>query len=106
MEKDLKNIINIRPLFVRLPEHVRALVGISVVAQFMNVFIARKLETIGMSLREFYFLLDKSASVAVLKTPKRIFTKLVKTQPQLIKALEVIGLKNSVFSDRTMATMN
>jgi len=104
--RDLKNIINIRPLFVRLPEHVRALVGISVIGQFMNVFLTRKLSTIGMSLREFYLLLEKSASVAVLKTPKRAFNKLIKTQPKLIKALEVLGLKDPVFSDRTMAIIN
>lgn len=104
--RDLKNIINVRPLFVRLPEHVRALVGISVVAQFMNVFIARKIATIGMSLNEFYSLLEKSSAVAVLKTPKRQLNKLIQTQPKLIKALEVIGIKDSVFSASKMAILN
>ena len=104
--RDLKNIVNIRPLFVRLPEHVRALIGISVVAQFMNVFLTRRLAKIGMSLHEFYSLLEKSAAVAILKTPKRSLNKLIQTQPKLIKALDVIGLKNSVFSAKTMAILN
>ena len=104
--RDLKNIVNIRPLFVRLPEHVRAIIGISVVAQFMNIFLTRKLATIGMSLHEFYSLLAKSASVAILKTPKRTLNKLIQTQPKLIKALEVLGLKDSVFSQQTMAILN
>jgi transposase len=104
--RDLKSVLDLRPLFVRLPEHVRALVGISVIAQFMNVFLARKLATIGMSLNEFYLLLTKSASVAVLKTPKRSLKKLIQTQPKLIKALEVLGLKDSVFSSQTMAILN
>ncbi len=104
--RDLKNIVNIRPIYVRLPEHVRALIGISVVAQFMNVFLTRKLTTIGMSLHEFYSLLDKSASVAILKTPKRTINKLIKTQPKLTKALEVLGLKDVVFSKPTMVILN
>lgn len=104
--RDLKNVINVRPLFVRLPEHVRALVGISVVAQFINVFLSRKLASIGMTLSEFYSLLEKSAHVAVLKTTKRTLNKLIQTQPKLIKALEVIGLKDSVFSSKTMAILN
>lgn len=104
--RDLKNIINIRPLFVRLPEHVRALVGISVVAQFINIFITRKLENIGMTLREFYSLLDKSSAVATLKTPKRTLNKLIQTQPKLFQALDVLGVKDFVFSSATMAILN
>ncbi|MGK5088813.1 IS1634 family transposase [Bdellovibrionota bacterium FG-2] len=103
--RGLKNIIDLRPLYVRLPEHVRALVSISMMAQFINVFITRRLATIGMSLNEFYNLLDQSKSVAVLSTPKRTLNKLVKTQPRLITALEALDLKDSVFSDRTMATL-
>lgn len=104
--RDLKNIVNIRPLFVRLPEHVRALIGISVVAQFMNAFLTRKLTTIDMSLHEFYCLLEKSAAVATLKTPKRSFNKLIQTQPKLTQALEVIGLKDFAPSSQTMAILN
>lgn len=103
--RDLKNVIDIRPLFVRLPEHVRALVCVSMIAQFINIFITRHLATIGMSLNEFYHLLDQSSSVAVLSTPKRRMNKLVKTQPKLIAALEALDLKDAVFSDRTMATL-
>jgi transposase len=104
--RDLKNVVNIRPLFVRLPEHVRALIGISVVAQFINMFITRKLAVIGMPLSEFYSLLERSAAVAVLKTPKRTLSKLIKTQPKLIQALDVLQLKDSVFSKQTMAILN
>jgi transposase len=104
--RDLKNVIDLRPFYVRLPEHVRALVGISIIAQFINVYIARKLSTIEMSTREFYTLLEKSAPVAILKTPKRTVKKLIKTQPRLIEALEAIGIRNSVFSSHTMAAMN
>ena len=104
--RDLKNIINIRPLFVRLPEHVRALIGISVVAQFINISITRKLAKIGITLREFYSLLNKSATVAILKTPKRTINKLIQTQPKLLQALDVLGIKDSVFSSATMAILN
>lgn len=103
--RGLKQTINLRPLFVRLPEHVRALVDVSMIAQFMNVSITRRLAAIGMSLNEFYRLLDQSSSVAVLRTPKRTLNKLVRTQPKLIAALEVLDLKNSVFSERTMAAL-
>ena len=104
--RDLKNIINIRPLFVRLPEHVRALIGISIVAQFINIFITRRLAKIEMPLREFYSLLDKSSAVAVLKTPKRTLNKLIQTQPKLLQALDVLGVKDFVFSSATMAILN
>jgi transposase len=104
--KDLKNIINIRPLYVRLPEHVRASVTVAIAGQFMNIYIAKALKKIDLSLSEFYRLLAKSAPAAIFSTPTRTSKKLIKTQPKLMEALEVLGLKDSIFSASTMAILH
>lgn len=103
--RDLKNIINLRPIFVWKEDHVRAAISIAVIAQFMNTYIAKKVAPLNMSLSEFYKLLNKSSSVAILKTPMRTVNKLIKTQPRLMEALGLIGIKDSVFSDSKMAIL-
>ncbi len=90
--RDLKNIIDIRPLFVRLPEHVKAAVSLCMMAQFINIFIGKELKQINMSVSKFYELLNKSSAVAKLTIGKRIFKKQIQISEELKIALNTLGI--------------
>lgn len=90
--RDLKNIIDIRPLFVRLPEHVKAAVSLCMMAQFINIFIGKELKQINMSVSKFYELLNKSSAAAKLTIGKRIFKKQIQISDELKLALNTLGI--------------
>ena len=90
--RDLKNVIDIRPLFVRLPEHVKAAISLCMIAQFINIYIGKELKQINMSVSKFYELLNKSASVAKLTIGKRIFKKQIQISEELKLALKTLGI--------------
>jgi transposase len=89
--RKLKHVIDIRPLFVRLEEHVHAHISVCILAQFINVYLEQTLKPINLSLLDFYTLLERSSSVAYLKTQVQTHRKIITTQPLLKRALEVLG---------------
>lgn len=101
--RDLKNIIDIRPLFVRLPQHVKAVVTICMVSQYINVYITQKLKIIGMALSEFYELLNSSATVATMTTEERTFTKQIQIPERLAAALSALEISNVLWNNHIKA---
>lgn len=97
--RDLKNVIDIRPLFVRLPQHVKAVVTICMISQYLNVYITQKLKVLGMALSEFYNLLNSSASVATMSTNERSFAKQIQIPERLKAALAALEISNVSWED-------
>jgi transposase len=96
--RDLKNIINIRPLFVRLEEHVKAIVTICMLSQFINVHITQLIKELGLSIEKFYELLNKSSSVATMATSARSFKKQIKPKAELKDALDILEISEQKLS--------
>lgn len=101
--RDLKNIIDIRPLFVRLPQHVKAVVTICMTSQYLNIYITQKLKTIGMALSEFYNLLNSSAPVVTMATEERSFTKQFQIPERLNAALVALEISNVFWENHIKA---
>lgn len=99
--RGMKQQLELRPIYARLEKHVSGLVAITVLAQFINLYIENTLGNgnIEMSLQEFYRALDGSAPVAYLRAPGQAFQKLINTDPALKAALKALSVKE-VFTRR------
>lgn len=91
----MKQLLELRPIYARLEQHVSGLVAIIVLAQFINVYIEKTLEreAVELSLQEFYRVLDRSAPVAILRAPGQEFQKLINADPVLKAALKALSVK-------------
>ena len=96
--KKIKHLLELRPIYARLEKHVSGLVAVTMLSQFINIYVETALErgNIEMSLQEFYRALDSSAPVAFLKASGKEFQKLVNTDPALKKALQALSVKEGL----------
>ncbi len=88
----LKSIEDLRPFYVYLPEHVNAHVDICMTAYFINTYIYHKLRDIGMSLADFYTLLEQYARVCTLTiSEKQNITLLKKLSKEITAIIRLFG---------------
>jgi transposase len=92
--KQIKNNIELRPLFVRLENHVRAMVTITILAQFINVFIEDRLRKLEISSQKFLQQLSNCSSVAKLSGHGRKVIKQLPMPALIANALPLLGISN------------
>lgn len=90
--KQLKNAVDLRPLYVRLDQHVRALVSITILAQFINVFIEQRLKNMELSSQKFLDGLATCSATAKLKGLSKRLIKHLPVPDKLENALKLLGV--------------
>jgi len=93
--RDLKNSLEIRPLYVRLEEHVKALVSISVIAQFIKIYIEQKLKSLELSSEKFMDLINSVSATAKITSGQKSVIKHKPLTPEVSKALLLLGVSDA-----------
>jgi len=95
--RHLKSFLDLRPIYVRLEEHVEAHIDICMTAYYINNYIYRCLQAINMSLNEFYQLITNDSMATELEcNGKKSQTILKKPEKRLIEALKILGIESLI----------
>lgn len=98
IEKDfrnIKNLLNLRPLFVRLDGHVRALITATVLGQFINVFIEQMLKPLEMTSESFLEKLKYYSPAAKLRGAGKTIIKHLQISEEVKTAIHQLGISDS-----------
>lgn len=102
----LKSFLDLRPVYVRKVEHVRAHVDICMSAFFVNRTIELKLKSSNISINKFFKILKRNSSVVSIgkekKITKNILNQLSDEVIDLLKKLNV----ESVISNEVLSRLN
>lgn len=90
--RHIKSVLDLRPMYVWLPEHVNAHIDICMTAFFINNFIESRLKPLNISLSHFYSLLEQYSKSSQMSTGNGVTVSLLK-QPslELQSALKALG---------------
>ena len=97
IEKDLrflKNRLNLSPLFVRLDEHVRALITNAILRQFVNVFIEQTLKPIEITSESFFEKVKYCSPAANLSGAGKTIIKHFQIPEQVKTAIQRLGISD------------
>lgn len=96
--REMKSFLELRPFFVWTENHVKAHYDIAIIACFINNYIARHMEHIDVSIRDFYSALARTANVALLApTATAAPIRKLAPIPESIKVFaQKLGIPNAV----------
>ena len=88
--RHLKSILDLRPFYVRLDDHVRAHVDICMCAYYLNNWIYQKLSESEISIDDFYSELKKNSHTCRLKSAEKNIVLLKTLTPKMKKILGIL----------------
>jgi len=94
--RHLKSILDLRPFYVRLDDHVRAHVDICMCAYYLNNWIYQKLSESEISIDDFYSELKKNSHTCRLKSDEKNIVLLKTLTPKMIKILNILDANNII----------
>ena len=103
--RHLKSFIDLRPFYVWLEDHVRAHVDVCMSSYFVNHYITLKLAPLGISINDFYSMLEKYAYVITVGTTEAQRNILTKTPKALYNILKELGVEK-VVSKKVLKSFN